>query len=89
VQFAKEHDLNVVFSPSFESGLGLLQILRVAKHFNLLIQPIGLDTHRYLAHDILHPGVDFQGPKIEATHFKVSTERLKEIAHGKCALPHL
>jgi O-succinylbenzoate synthase len=89
VHFAKKHNLDIVFSPAFESGLGLLQILRVAEHFDLLSHPVGLDTHRYLAHDILHPGIEFNTPIIKTTQFHVNTEHLKEIAHGTCALPDL
>src|SRR3984957_19268121 len=86
VKYAQEHNLNVVFSSTFESGLGLLHILHIAAHFNLLAHPVGIDTHRYLAHDILHHDIDFKTPIIKITpSLKVNTERLKEVAHGKCA----
>jgi o-succinylbenzoate synthase len=89
VQYAEKHHLKVVFSPAFESGLGLLQILSVAKHFNLLSEPLGLDTHRYLAQDLLFPSVNFDTPKIALIHSpKVNTDLLQEITHGNCELPH-
>jgi O-succinylbenzoate synthase len=84
IQFAKKHQLKVVFSPAFESGLGLLQILSVAKHFDLLSDPLGLDTHRYLAHDLLFPSVNFDAPKIILNNPpEINTCLLQEIAHGK------
>ncbi len=89
VQFAKKHRLKVVFSPAFESGLGLLQILSVAKYFNLLSDPIGLDTHRYLARDLLFPSVNFDSPKFALISSpEVNTSLLQEAAHGKCELPN-
>lgn len=89
VHFAQKHNLKVVFSPTFESGLGLLQILSVAAHFNLLNDPLGLDTHRYLAHDLLFPSVNFNTPKITvAGPHKVNRDLLKEIAHGTSELPY-
>ena len=90
VHYAQKHNLKVVFSPTFESGLGLLQILSVASHFHLLIDPIGLDTHRYLGHDLLLPSVNFNTPKITVTTLpEVNIDLLQEIAHGKCELPNL
>ena len=89
IQLAKKHNLKVVFSPVFESGLGLLQILNVASHFGLLSEPIGLDTHRYLAQDVLLPSINFNTPIISVeSPPEVNPSILQEIAHGKCQLPH-
>jgi o-succinylbenzoate synthase len=89
IQFAKKHHLKVVFSPTFESGLGLLQILSVASHFNLLSEPLGLDTHRYLVHDLLSPSANFDTPELVVINSpKVNIDLLQEIAHGKCELPN-
>jgi o-succinylbenzoate synthase len=91
IEFAKKHNLKIVFSPTFESGLGLLQILSVAKHFNLLSDPLGLDTHRYLKQDLLSPSVNFNTPQltIRGGVPGVNVCLLKEISHGKCELPDL
>ena len=64
VEFAKKHHLKVVFSPAYESGLGLLQILFLAQDFNLLHEPIGLDTYRFLQKDVLTTPLDFSKPII-------------------------
>ncbi len=37
VDFARRHRLKVVFSPAFESGLGLLQILQLAQAFGVKV----------------------------------------------------
>lgn len=89
VQFAKKHRLKVVFSPAFESGLGLLQILSVARHFDLISDPLGLDTHRCLAQDLLFPSVNFDAPRIDLIHPpEINTSLLQEIAHGRVLLSH-
>lgn len=90
IHFAQKHNLKVVFSPAFESGLGLLQILRLASHFNLLTDPLGLDTHRYLTHDLLLNSISFNTPKMTVTSSpEVNIDLLEEIAHGTSELPHL
>ncbi|MBS0604041.1 MAG: hypothetical protein JSS60_03275 [Verrucomicrobia bacterium] len=90
VEFAKRNKLNVVFSPAFESGLGLLQILFLAKHFDLLRNPLGLDTYRYLKCDLLAPPVNFNTPKLTVTQPpRIHLQLLTEIAHGTSPLPHL
>lgn len=90
VEFAKKNNLKVVFSPAFESGLGLLQILSLAKEFNLISDPIGLDTHRYLKEDLLKPAVNFNIPQLTiATAPQINFDLLTEIAHGTCDLSSL
>jgi O-succinylbenzoate synthase len=90
VEFAKKNQLQVVFSPVFESGLGLLQIFSTAHHFQLLENPMGLDTHRSLAEDILLPSVNFNSPdfSLEQTP-QVNPKMLKEVAHGMSDLRKL
>ncbi len=89
IEFAKKNQLKVVFSPAFESGLGLLQIVSVAKHFNLLGDLIGLDTHRYLQYDLLDPSINFSTPTIHLTEAPcINLKFLKEIARGTNHLPH-
>lgn len=90
IEFAQKHQLKVVFSPAFESGLGLLQILFLAKKFNLVSDSIGLDTHRYLKQDILSPAVNFNTPLLTIAQApRINLQLLTEIAHGKCELPSL
>jgi o-succinylbenzoate synthase len=88
VEFAKKNQLKVVFSPAFESGLGLLQILALAKEFNLTTEPLGLDTHRYLKHDLLMPAVNFNKAQLTvSTAPQINLDLLTEISHGTCDLP--
>ncbi len=90
IEFVKKNRLNVVFSPAFESGLGLLQIFSLAHHFQLLEQPIGLDTHRSLALDILLPTVNFNTPDFSFDQdLKINTNLLQKVAHGNCELSYL
>ncbi len=82
VEYAKQHKLKVVFSPAFESGLGLMQILKLAKEF-ALEGLVGLDTYRYLKHDLLHPSVNFSTPRLTIdTHPQINPLLLTEIARG-------
>lgn len=87
IELAKKHNLKVVFSPAFESGIGLLQIVHVAKHFNLLADPIGLDTHRYLQCDLTD--INFSVPFFTFNKVPcIQHTSLTEIAHGTNPLPH-
>ncbi len=90
IDFAKKHQLKVVFSPAFESGVGLLQILSTAKHFGLLEDLIGLDTYRYLKYDLLMPSINFSTSKLTVNALpQVNLQLLTEIAHGRNHLPYL
>lgn len=90
IEYAQKHQLKVIFSPAFETGVGLLQILKLAQNCGLISDPIGLDTHRYLSSDILIPTVHFNRPQFSFNDvIQVHLDRLKEIAHGSCQLPDL
>lgn len=90
VAYAKEHNLKVVFSPAFESGVGLLHILAIAKALGNEAELIGLDTHRHLEHDLLHPGFNFNSPKFCCAPFPgINPAYLTEVAHGTDPLPSL
>jgi o-succinylbenzoate synthase len=87
VEYAKQHNLSIVFSPAFESGLGLMQILKLAKEFGLE-GLVGLDTYRYLKHDLLQPSVNFSTPKFSIdTPPQINPLLLTEIAHGLLNIP--
>lgn len=90
IEFAQKRKLKVVFSSSFESELGLLQILSLAGKFDLLAEPLGLDTYRYLRQDLLKPPVNFCTPHITVgTALEINLDKLMEIAHGTCELSNL
>jgi O-succinylbenzoate synthase len=90
IEFAQKNQLKVVFSPTFESSLGLFQILCLAKKFNLTSDPLGLDTFRYLKNDILVHSLNFNVPYITLTKFpQIDLDSIQEIAHGTCELPPL
>ncbi|MBI2743151.1 MAG: o-succinylbenzoate synthase [Chlamydiales bacterium] len=50
---AKRHNLDLIFSSSFESGVGISQIALLAHALDLPIKPLGLDTYSFLEEDIL------------------------------------
>lgn len=90
IDYAKKHKLKIVFSPAFESGIGLLQILTLAKQCNALGELIGLDTARYLKYDLILPAINFSTPKLTVLSFpQVNQQLLTEVAHGTGPLPHL
>lgn len=49
----------IVFSSSFESGIGILQIMLLAKALNIPVAPLGLDTYRFLREDLLEEPIHF------------------------------
>jgi len=88
VAFAKEHNLKVVFSPAFESGVGLLQILLLARHFGLLTEPLGLDTHRHLQYDLFASPVNFNTPHVCVDRVpQINTSLLTQV-YATTSLPH-
>lgn len=90
VNFARQRNIRIVFSPAFESGLGLLQILNVARHFDALGDLIGLDTYRYLKNDVLNPSIDFCTAKLTIAKVPyIHLPLLSEIAHGTTRMPYL
>jgi o-succinylbenzoate synthase len=83
IAYAKKRNLNVVFSPAFESGVGLLQIVKLAQHFKLQNDLLGLDTWRYLRQDVLSPAVNFSTPKLTVREPpQIHLQLLTEVAHG-------
>jgi O-succinylbenzoate synthase len=90
INYAHHRKLKVIFSSAIESGLGLTQILLLAHKYNLLSEPLGLDTHRYLQRDIVKIPLDFTTPLVRLnTNLPINEDNLQEIDHGYCELPHL
>ena len=90
LDYAKKHHLKVVLSPAFETGLGLLQILKLGQELNLLQECIGLDTHRFLKQDLLQDTLEFDHPSISIKQEPtVNSTHLQKIAHGTSYLPPL
>lgn len=88
IEYAQKRNLKIIFSPAFESGLGLLQILFLSQHLNLMSEPLGLDTYRFLKSDFLMQPLDFSSPVMKISDLpQINSSALKEIAHGKCQLP--
>jgi len=57
-------EINLVFSSSFETGVGLSAIAKIAHLLTFPIEPLGLDTHRFLKNDLLKSKIDFSNGKI-------------------------
>lgn len=90
IDYAKKHHLKVVFSPLFESTIGLLYIASLANELGFGQEPIGLDTHRYLKEDLLVSSMDFNTPKLIVDQLPtVNLQRLTKIAHGTHIMPTL
>jgi O-succinylbenzoate synthase len=87
IECAQNNKLKIVLSSAFESDLGLLQILSLAKTLGHL-DPLGLDTFRYLGKSLLNPPIDFNAPLVTITEIPgINLHHLTEIDHGTCALP--
>lgn len=87
VDYAKQHNLKVVLSPAFESGLGLLQIVKLAQELGLE-GLVGLDTYRYLKHDLLQPSVNFSTARFTIDKPpQINPLLLTEVAHGRSNIP--
>lgn len=51
---------SIVLSSSFESGIGIFQIMQLASEFTDLLAPLGLDTYRYLEEDLLEEPLRYE-----------------------------
>jgi len=72
-------DVPVVFSASFESGVGVWQIARLALQFASAV-PAGLDTYRWLATDVLCPRLSFHAGQVRVpAQVSVDWTRLREV----------
>jgi len=54
-----------VASASFESGVGILALARFASSLGCPEVAVGLDTYRWLARDVITPGLRFSGGRLE------------------------
>jgi len=80
IECAKEKKL--ILSSACETGIGILGIASLAATFKD-IQPLGLDTYRFLPQDILSTPLDFSSGYIHPpASIHVNTKMLQEIAHG-------
>ncbi|GAB5521608.1 MAG: o-succinylbenzoate synthase [Rhodothermales bacterium] len=60
--------IKVVLSAAFESGVGLQHLVAMASQFAGDAVPVGLDTYRWLASDVLNPGLNFAQPSVVVAH---------------------
>ncbi len=70
----------IVLSSSFESGIGILQIMYLASTFGNLLAPLGIDTYRYLEEDLLEKPLIFEGGYVHTPKtFAIKQRMLKRI----------
>jgi len=74
---------SIVLSSSFETGIGILGIMHLAAELGLQDTAHGLDTHRFLEHDLLIEPLQFKdgcvhAPKKVALNYNL----LHEVAHA-------
>ncbi|MEM6648306.1 MAG: enolase C-terminal domain-like protein, partial [Bacteroidota bacterium] len=62
-QAASARHMKVVVSAAFESGVGLQHLVAMAAQCSGGA-PVGLDTYRWLAADVLHPRLDLTHPTL-------------------------
>jgi O-succinylbenzoate synthase len=68
-----------VVSAAFESGIGILNIARLASHYPNSLAA-GLDTYRWLADDVLHPRLSLERGLFDLTAaWKIDFSRLEEL----------
>ncbi|MDR2539724.1 MAG: hypothetical protein LBC45_03890 [Chlamydiales bacterium] len=73
--------IKLIFSSSYESGVGLMQIVRLAMQTKLY--PLGLDTQSSFTEDLLTPFPIFSSPICTCPFpAQIQTHLLQEIDHG-------
>ncbi len=58
-EITKKRNLDLIFSSSFETGIGISQIALMAHRLNVPLKPLGLDTYSYLEQDVLQRRLNF------------------------------
>ncbi len=64
LQEAKESGIRVVFSSSFETGVGLRALIAMASAWGEPSAAVGLGTYRWLATDVLQPRLPLAGSSV-------------------------
>ncbi len=83
LSIAQKNGLEVIFSSACESGLGLIQIATLANDLNATIEPLGLDTYKFIEQDLLITPLDFSTPNLVLpSSISLKTHLLQKIAHG-------
>ena len=83
---AKAHPKkHFIVSSAFESGVGLVLLAAMAAHAAPRNLPIGLDTHRWLAEDVLPGPLPIEGGAIDVLRARalleaIDTSKLEEVA---------
>ncbi len=79
----KQLGKQIILTGAFESGIGTAQIAALAHRLNLIENPLGLDTYRFLQEDLLDPPLDFSKGSLELPlQFHLNFKHLIEVAHG-------
>lgn len=82
-QIANTLQIPLIFSSTYESGLGILQICALSLQMNVSHIPLGLDTYRFLSEDLLLEPLNFSRPFLTLPHPSLlKTHLLQKIAHG-------
>ncbi len=73
----------IILTGAFESGIGTAQIAALAHRLNLIENPLGLDTYRFLQEDLLDSPLDFSKGSLELpSQLNLNGKHLIEVAHG-------
>lgn len=79
----KKRKVKLIFSSSYESGLGLMQIASLATQMTKELYPLGLDTQSVFIEDILTPFPIFSTPICTCSFQpKIQTHLLQKICEG-------
>ncbi len=78
---ALQRGIDLIFSSSYESGLGILQIVRLCYYLQVPIRPLGLDTYKYLKEDVLLERLRMENGKLDLQPalFNLDMNKLEEI----------
>ena len=80
LDFARKNHLQCILSSTFESGIGLMQIARLAGQLGLCTHPLGLGTFSYLLNDLLEEPLPIQKGVITLKNVRPKMVLLDEIA---------
>lgn len=78
---------DLILSSTFESGVGIAQIVALAHRQQIPLHPLGIGTYLYLEEDLLEEPLTIQNGYLHTPlHLRVKKEKLLQIRHEKRVL---
>lgn len=80
INYALDNKLQISFSSSFESGIGLYQLSTFAQFFKIHKTTLGIDTYKFISEDTLNKRHTFTNGKVLFSPLDPNITKLKKVS---------